>query len=88
LAAGSRFLIRYDAEVACMWITDMPCATTSWDTSCGVRVCGNDGDALTYHSWTYSTEDNSRHVAIALTPGHDRDPEQAVDEFLDRALCG
>jgi D-alanyl-D-alanine carboxypeptidase len=58
------------------------------DTSCGVRVYGNDGDALTYQSWTYATEDNSRHVTIALTPGHDSDPEQAVDAFLDRALCG
>jgi hypothetical protein len=38
------------------------------DTSCGVRVYGNDGDALAYQSWSFSTEDGRRQVTIALTP--------------------
>ena len=59
------------------------------DTSCGVRVYGNDGDALAYQSWSFSTED-------AAPPGHGRpharlhagDPDDAVDAFLDKAFCG
>ena len=58
------------------------------DTTCGVRVYGNDGDALTYQSWSFSTEDRRRQATIALTPDFAGDPDEAVDAFLDRAFCG
>jgi D-alanyl-D-alanine carboxypeptidase len=58
------------------------------DTTCGVRVYGNDGDALTYQSWSFSTEDRSRQVTLALTPDFSGDPDDAVDAFLDEAVCG
>jgi D-alanyl-D-alanine carboxypeptidase len=59
-----------------------------YDTSCGVRVYGNDGDALAYQSWSYSTVDRRRQVTVALTPGLNRDLDDAVDAFLDKAVCG
>lgn len=58
------------------------------DTSCGVRVYGNDGDALAYQSWSFTTEDRRRQVAVALTPDHDGDHDDAVDALLDEAVCG
>jgi D-alanyl-D-alanine carboxypeptidase len=58
------------------------------DTSCGVRVYGNDGDALAYQAWSYSTPDRRRQVTVALTPGLSRDLDNAVDAFLDKAICG
>ena len=58
------------------------------DTSCGVRIYGNDGDALAYQSWSYSMADGRRQVAIALTPTFRGDPDDAVDAFLDEAFCG
>ncbi|GAA5011612.1 serine hydrolase domain-containing protein [Actinopolymorpha pittospori] len=58
------------------------------DTSCGVRVYGNDGDALAYQSWSYFTEDGRHQVTVALTPDFRGDPDDAVDAFLDKALCG
>ncbi|MCG5468906.1 beta-lactamase family protein [Micromonospora sp. LAH09] len=58
------------------------------DTSCGVRVYGNDGDALAYQSWSYSTEDRRRQVTVALTPNFRGDPDDAIDAFLDKAICG
>lgn len=58
------------------------------DTSCGVRVYGNDGDALAYQSWSYSTEDRRRQVTVALTPDFRGDPDDAIDAFLDKAICG
>jgi D-alanyl-D-alanine carboxypeptidase len=58
------------------------------DTSCGVRVYGNDGDALAYQSWSYSTEDQDRQVTVALTPDFRGDPDDAVDAFLNEAFCG
>jgi D-alanyl-D-alanine carboxypeptidase len=58
------------------------------DTSCGVRVYGNDGDALAYQAWSYSTPDRRRQVTVALTPGLSRDLDKAVDAFLDEAVCG
>ncbi|MFJ8542389.1 serine hydrolase domain-containing protein [Streptomyces sp. NPDC093586] len=57
------------------------------DTSCGVRVYGNDGDALAYQSWSFSTEDRRRQVTIALTPDFRGDPDDAVDALLDKAFC-
>lgn len=56
-------------------------------TSCGVRVYGNDGDALTYQSWSYSTPDGRHQVTVALTPDFRGDPDDAVDAFLDKAVC-
>lgn len=58
------------------------------DTSCGVRVYGNDGDALTYQSWSFSTKDRRRQVTVALTPDFRADPDVVVDAFLDEAFCG
>jgi D-alanyl-D-alanine carboxypeptidase len=58
------------------------------DTSCGVRVYGNDGDALAYQSWSFSTQDGRHQVTVALTPDFRGDPDDAVDAFLNKALCG
>ena len=61
------------------------------NTSCGVRVYGNDGDALAYQSWSFSTEDRRLQVTIALTPDFRSDPDDvdaAVDAFLNEAVCG
>jgi len=57
-------------------------------TSCGVRVYGHDGDALAYQSWSFSTEDRRHQVTVALTPDFRGDPDDAVDAFLNKALCG
>jgi D-alanyl-D-alanine carboxypeptidase len=57
------------------------------DTSCGIRVYGNDGDALAYQSWSFSTEDARRQVTIALTPDFTADTDDAVDAFLDATFC-
>lgn len=60
------------------------------DTSCGVRVFGNDGDALTYQAWSYSTEDRRSQVTVALTPDFRRDPDDvddAVDALLTETFC-
>ncbi|MFF8815397.1 serine hydrolase domain-containing protein [Streptomyces pactum] len=58
------------------------------DTSCGVRVYGNDGDALAYQAWTFATEDGRRRVTVALTPDFRGDPDDAVDALMDTAFCG
>jgi D-alanyl-D-alanine carboxypeptidase len=58
------------------------------DTSCGIRLYGNDGDALAYQSWSYSTQDGHHQVTIALTPDFRGDPDDAVDAFLNTAVCG
>ncbi|WBQ04836.1 serine hydrolase domain-containing protein [Kribbella sp. CA-293567] len=58
------------------------------DTECGVRVYGNDGDALAYNVWSFSTEDGRRQATLALTPNHDGDVDDAVKAFLDEAVCG
>ncbi len=57
------------------------------DTSCGVRVYGNDGDALAYQSWSFSTQDRRRQVTVALTPDFRADPDDVVDALLDKAFC-
>lgn len=57
------------------------------DTPCGVRVYGNDGDALAYQSWSFSTEDLRRQVTVALTPDFRGDPDDAVEAFLNTAFC-
>ncbi|GCD98585.1 serine hydrolase domain-containing protein [Embleya hyalina] len=58
------------------------------DTPCGVRVYGNDGDALAYQAWSFATEDRRRQVTIALTPDFRGDPDDAVEALLDKAICG
>lgn len=57
------------------------------ETSCGVRVYGNDGDALAYQAWSFSTEDGRRQATVAFTPDFSGDPDDAVDAFLDAAFC-
>lgn len=60
----------------------------SWhDTSCKVRVYGNDGDALAYQAYSYATEDTRRQVTVAVTPDFTANPDAAVDAFVDRAIC-
>jgi D-alanyl-D-alanine carboxypeptidase len=61
----------------------------SWkDTTCGRRVYGNDGDALTYNTWSFSTADGHHQVTIALTPTHQADPDAAVNTYINKAICG
>ncbi len=57
-------------------------------TSCGVRLYGNDGDALAYQTWSFSTPHPHHQVTVALTPTFRGDPDDAVDAFLDEAICG
>ena len=57
------------------------------DTACGVRLYGNDGDAVSYQSWSFSTMDGARQATIALTPNFRGDPDDAIDAFLDEAFC-
>ncbi|MEU4603277.1 serine hydrolase domain-containing protein [Kribbella sp. NPDC023972] len=58
------------------------------DTTCGLRLYGNDGDSLTYQSWTFSTTDARHQVTVALTPDFGADSDQYVDTLLDKAVCG
>ncbi|MFI1380322.1 serine hydrolase domain-containing protein [Embleya sp. NPDC020886] len=58
------------------------------DTTCGIPVYGNDGDALAYQAWSFSTQDRRRQVTIALTPDFRGDPDDAVEALLDKAICG
>lgn len=61
----------------------------SWrETPCGKRLYGHDGDALTYQSWSFATEDGQHQITIALTPNFRGDPDRAVDATLDQAVCG
>jgi D-alanyl-D-alanine carboxypeptidase len=58
------------------------------DTTCGVRIYGNDGDALAYQAWSFATEDGQRRVTVALTPDRLRgDADDAVEALLDTAFC-
>lgn len=57
------------------------------DTTCGVAVYGNDGDALAFQTWSYATEDLRRQVTLALTPDFRLDLDDAVSSYLDEALC-
>jgi len=58
------------------------------DTSCGVRAYGNDGDALAYQAWSFTTQDGRRQVTVAFTPTFRGDTDDAVDALLSEALCG
>ncbi|MFG1906427.1 serine hydrolase domain-containing protein [Kribbella sp. NPDC048928] len=61
----------------------------SWhDTACKVRVYGNDGDALAYQAYAFSTEDTRKQVAVAVTPNLPANPDDSVDALVDRAICG
>ncbi|MPZ94817.1 MAG: serine hydrolase [Propionibacteriales bacterium] len=57
------------------------------DTSCGVRAYGNDGDALAFESWSFTTEDGTRQVTVSTTPDFTGGLDDAVDALLDTALC-
>nr|WP_179791761.1 serine hydrolase domain-containing protein [Actinopolymorpha rutila] len=57
-------------------------------TTCGITVYGHDRDALAYDAWAYSTKDGRRQVAIAVTPDHAGNPDEAVDALVDAAFCG
>ncbi|MGW2654129.1 serine hydrolase domain-containing protein [Streptomyces sp. NPDC001478] len=57
-------------------------------TACGTPVYGNDGDALAYQTWSFTTRDGRRTATVALTPDFRGDADDAVDAFLDRAFCG
>jgi D-alanyl-D-alanine carboxypeptidase len=60
------------------------------DTTCGIRVYGNDGGTLAYQSWSFSTEDRRRQATVALTPNFRGEADvvfAAVDALLSRAFC-
>jgi D-alanyl-D-alanine carboxypeptidase len=59
-----------------------------WETSCGIPVYGNDGDALAYQAYSFSTVDLSRQVTVALTPNHTGDLDDLVEAFVSEAVCG
>ncbi|TDU89311.1 D-alanyl-D-alanine carboxypeptidase [Kribbella voronezhensis] len=54
-----------------------------------VTAYGNDGDALAYLSYSFTTADRRRQVTVSLTPwGPDRNStDSAVDALIERALC-
>jgi D-alanyl-D-alanine carboxypeptidase len=56
-------------------------------TPCGVKVFGNDGDALAYQAYSYSTLDGSRQVTVALTPNFHADLDDLVDSYVDQVVC-
>lgn len=55
--------------------------------ACNVTAYGNDGDSLTYLTYSFTTED--RQITVSLTPwGPDRNStDQAVDALVEKALC-
>lgn len=58
------------------------------DTTCGVRIYGNDGDALAYQAWSFATADGRRRATVGLTPNRLRgDADDAVEALLDTAFC-
>ena len=61
----------------------------SWrDTTCGLRVYGNDGDAISYQAYTFSTPDTHHQATIAVTPNFTTNPDPSVNTFLNKAICG
>jgi D-alanyl-D-alanine carboxypeptidase len=61
----------------------------SWhDTTCHLPVYGNDGDALAYQAYSYSTEDVSHQVTVAVTPSFTTNPDAEVDALVNQAICG
>lgn len=60
----------------------------SWhNTSCGIPVYGNDGDALAYQAYSFSTEDVRRQVTVAVTPDFRTNPDAFVDAVVNEAIC-
>jgi D-alanyl-D-alanine carboxypeptidase len=60
----------------------------SWyDTSCGTRVYGNDGDALAYRAHSFSTADTYRQITVAVTPNFTNNPDAPVSALVDKAIC-
>ncbi|WP_432886517.1 serine hydrolase domain-containing protein [Kribbella sp. CA-245084] len=60
----------------------------SWhDTACHIRVYGNDGDALAYQAYSFSTADTRRQATVAVTPHLPTNPDATVNTFLDKAFC-
>ncbi|MEV5961842.1 serine hydrolase domain-containing protein [Kribbella sp. NPDC051952] len=60
----------------------------SWhDTSCHIPVYGNDGDALSYQAYSYSTEDTRKQITVAVTPNFINNPDAAVDAVINQAIC-
>ncbi|MFI7060636.1 serine hydrolase domain-containing protein [Kribbella sp. NPDC050124] len=57
------------------------------DTSCGTRVYGNDGDSLTYQSWSFSTENAHHQATVAVTPNFTGNPDDPINTFLNTAFC-
>ncbi|MEV8334220.1 hypothetical protein [Streptomyces niveus] len=48
---------------------------------------GDDGDALAYQAWSYSTADGRRQATVGLTSKRPADPADAVHALLDDAFC-
>ncbi|MFI5692160.1 serine hydrolase domain-containing protein [Kribbella sp. NPDC051586] len=60
----------------------------SWhNTVCDIPVYGNDGDALAYQAYSFSTADTRRQATIAVTPHLPTNPDDTVNAFLDKAFC-
>lgn len=55
-------------------------------TGCADPAQGNDGDALTYVTYSFATEDNRRQVTVSYTQWGP-EPEAQVDVLLRTALC-
>ena len=60
----------------------------SWhDASCGTRVYGNDGDALAYQAYSFSTADTHHQITVAVTPDFTNNPDAPVNALVDKAIC-
>jgi D-alanyl-D-alanine carboxypeptidase len=61
----------------------------SWrTTACDIPVYGNDGDAITYQAYSFSTADAHHQATIAVTPNATNNPDTTVETFIDKAICG
>ena len=56
-------------------------------TGCAEPALGNDGDALGYVTYSYSSQDNRRRVTVSYTPWGPEEPEAQVKALLSKALC-
>ncbi|MEU4295460.1 serine hydrolase domain-containing protein [Kribbella sp. NPDC026596] len=60
----------------------------SWrDTSCGIRVYGNDGDELAYQTYSFATADTRHQVTVAVTPNFTTNPDGPINALIDKAIC-
>ncbi|WP_198676101.1 serine hydrolase domain-containing protein [Kribbella monticola] len=64
-------------------------AAGSGQPAAHVTAYGNDGDALAYLSYSFTTADRRRQATVSLTPwGPDRNStDGAVDALIEQALC-